>query len=80
MSMAPRSSPTRWLLIVAVAALSAACNRRDGMNFSCQWVDAAPFPLDLGSESHVQHLMDDINETAVSVLNLVVANRDKLKV
>lgn len=27
-----------------------------------------------------QHLIDDINETAVSVLNLVVANRDKLKV
>ncbi len=27
-----------------------------------------------------QHLMDDINESAVSVLNLVVANRDKLKV
>ena len=27
-----------------------------------------------------QHLIDDINETAVSVLNLIVANRDKLKV
>jgi biopolymer transport protein ExbB len=27
-----------------------------------------------------QHLIDDINETAVSVLNLVVSNRDKLKV
>jgi biopolymer transport protein ExbB len=27
-----------------------------------------------------QHLVDDINETAVGVLNLVVANRDKLKV
>ena len=27
-----------------------------------------------------QHLIDDINETAVAVLNLVVANRDKLKV
>lgn len=60
MAMAPRSSATRWLLIVAMAALSATCNRRDGMNFSCQWADAAPFPLDLGSESHVQHLMDDI--------------------
>jgi len=27
-----------------------------------------------------QHLIDDINETSVSVLNLIVANRDKLKV
>ncbi len=27
-----------------------------------------------------QHLIDDINETAVSTLNLVVSNRDKLKV
>lgn len=27
-----------------------------------------------------QHMVDDINETAVAVLNLIVANRDKLKV
>jgi len=31
-------------------------------------------------QGKTQHLIDDINETAVSVLNLIVANRDKLKV
>lgn len=30
-------------------------------------------------QSKAQHLVDDINETTVSVLNLIVANRDKFK-
>ncbi len=29
-------------------------------------------------QSKTQHLMDDINEASVSVLNLIVTNRDKL--
>lgn len=31
-------------------------------------------------QGRTQHIMDDINETSVGVLNLVVANRDKMKV
>lgn len=30
-------------------------------------------------QGRTQHMLDDINETSVGVLNLVVANRDKLK-
>jgi biopolymer transport protein ExbB/TolQ len=30
-------------------------------------------------QGRTQHMMDDINEAAVSVLNLVVANREKMK-
>jgi biopolymer transport protein ExbB/TolQ len=29
-------------------------------------------------QGKTQHLMDDINEASVSVLNLIVTNRDKL--
>jgi hypothetical protein len=51
----------RLLVVVALASLSVtSCSRRGGLNFSCQWVDTAPFPLDLRSEAHVRHLMDDI--------------------
>jgi biopolymer transport protein ExbB/TolQ len=31
-------------------------------------------------QGRTQHMLDDINESAVSVLNLIVANRDKMKV
>jgi biopolymer transport protein ExbB/TolQ len=31
-------------------------------------------------QGRTQHMVDDINESAVSVLNLIVANRDKMKV
>jgi biopolymer transport protein ExbB len=31
-------------------------------------------------QGRTQHMLDDINETTVGVLNLVVANRDKIKV
>ena len=31
-------------------------------------------------QGRTQHMIDDINEAAVSVLNLIVANRDKMKV
>ena len=31
-------------------------------------------------QGRTQHMLDDINETTVGVLNLVVANRDKMKV
>jgi biopolymer transport protein ExbB len=30
-------------------------------------------------QGRTQHMMDDINETSVGVLNLIVANRDKIK-
>lgn len=30
-------------------------------------------------QGRTQHLLDDINESAVSVLNLIIANRDKMK-
>jgi biopolymer transport protein ExbB len=30
-------------------------------------------------QGRTQHMMDEINETAVSVLNLIVANKDKMK-
>ena len=30
-------------------------------------------------QGRTQHMVDDINETSVSVLNLIVANRDKMK-
>ena len=30
-------------------------------------------------QGRTQHMMDDINETSVAVLNLIVANRDKMK-
>lgn len=61
MSVARRSIAGRWLLVVALATLSvSSCSRRGGLNFSCQWVDPTVAPLDLRSESGVQHLMDDI--------------------
>jgi biopolymer transport protein ExbB len=31
-------------------------------------------------QGRTQHMLDDINESAVSVLNLIVANKDKMKV
>lgn len=31
-------------------------------------------------QGRTQHMMDDINETSVGVLNLIVANRDKMKI
>ncbi len=31
-------------------------------------------------QGRTQHMLDDINETSVSVLNLVVANKDKMKI
>jgi biopolymer transport protein ExbB/TolQ len=31
-------------------------------------------------QGRTQHMIDDINESAVSVLNLIVANKDKMKI
>jgi biopolymer transport protein ExbB/TolQ len=31
-------------------------------------------------QGRTQHMLDDINESAVSVLNLIVANKEKMKV
>jgi biopolymer transport protein ExbB/TolQ len=31
-------------------------------------------------QGRTQHMIEDINETTVSVLNLIVANREKMKV
>jgi biopolymer transport protein ExbB len=31
-------------------------------------------------QGRTQHMLDDINETSVGLLNLVVANKDKMKI
>jgi biopolymer transport protein ExbB/TolQ len=31
-------------------------------------------------QGRTQHMVDDINETAVAVLNLIIQNRDKMKI
>lgn len=56
-----RSLAGQWLFFVALASLSiTSCSQRGALNFSCQWVDTAAFPIDLRSEAHARHLMDDI--------------------
>ena len=56
-----RSVTGRRLIFVALWSLSiTSCSQRGALNFSCQWVDAPPFPLHLQLEAHTLHLIDDI--------------------
>jgi len=50
----------RLSLVVVVSLCLAACSRRDGLNFNCAWVVDPSFDVDLGTERHVRHLVDDI--------------------
>ena len=56
-----RGGPAGRLILLVVASLSLlTCSRRDGLNFDCAWVADPTFHVDLESESHVRHLLDDI--------------------
>jgi len=54
---------TRWLPRLAIVFASlclVACNRREGLNFDCRWVPDPVWQVDVRSQAHVQHLLDDI--------------------
>jgi hypothetical protein len=56
-----RARVGRLLPLVVLASLGlSTCSRREGLNFACQWVADPPFRIDLGTEAHVQHLLDDV--------------------
>lgn len=50
----------RLILIVLASFCLSTCSRRDGLNFDCEWVADPTFQIDLGTESHALHLLDDI--------------------
>ena len=54
-------APKFFLIAVVLAGIIlSACQRRDGLNFDCSWVPDPPFRADVGDDSHLQHLLDDI--------------------
>lgn len=48
------------IAVVFTCLCLAACNRREGLNFGCAWVQDPPFRADFRNESHQRHLLEDI--------------------
>lgn len=48
------------LSVLLTACCLAACGRRDGLNFDCQWVPDPAFRVDARDEAQVRHLLDDM--------------------
>lgn len=50
----------RLILIVLASFCLSTCSRREGFNFHCEWVADSTVEVNLGTEPHVRHLLDDI--------------------
>lgn len=51
---------TGLIALVVTCLCLAACNRREGLNFGCAWVQDAAFRADVRNQSHQRHLLEDI--------------------
>ena len=56
----PELYVARLVLIVLASFCLSTCSRRADLNFDCEWVADSTFQLNLGTESHARHLLDDI--------------------
>lgn len=63
------------LIAIGFASLClGGCTRRAGLNFDCAWVPDATFAADMGNETHVAHLLDDVRAAE----ELDIRYRDRL--